>query len=68
MPPPGRPDTHPMDETPSTWHMTLVYFGFRNDGPLPTDGDRNAMRLRRLVAVGLLVMLVVLAAAAWLGS
>jgi hypothetical protein len=45
-----------MDEKRSTWHMTQVYFGFRNEGPLPTDQDRKVIRLRRLVALGVPVV------------
>jgi hypothetical protein len=32
--------------------MTLVYFGFRDEGGPRTDEDRAVIRLRRLVAAG----------------
>ena len=49
---------------PSTWHMALVYFGIRYEGPLPTDQDLKMIRLRRVTAIGLIVMLAVLGFAA----
>jgi hypothetical protein len=49
---------------PSTWHTTLVYFGFRYDGPLPSEQDRKVIRFRRISALGLVLMLVILVVAA----
>jgi hypothetical protein len=51
---------------PSTWHMTLVFFGLRYEGPVPTDQDLKLIRLRRVIALGLIVMLAVLGFAAFL--
>ena len=50
----------------STWHRTLVYFGYRDEGQsLPlTEEDRTVLRARRLTALGAAVMLVVLLALA----
>lgn len=45
--------------------MTLVFSGFRYEGPLPTEQDLKAIRNRRVAALGLIVMLVLLGFAAF---
>jgi hypothetical protein len=50
----------------SSWHRTLVYFGYRDEGQSlqPTEEDRAVLRARRLTALGAVAMLVVLLALA----
>jgi len=46
--------------TPSRLHMTLVYFGFRDEGGPTTDADadadRHTIHVRRAVAVGAVLL------------